>query len=821
MPTDLNTGDDQLANDLLNHLPAFVFRYDYNTKTGHASFPYANSGLGLFTGLSSADIAHDASPFFAKVHKDDLHLVSNSMKESAETMAEWTCEFRLTNASGKAIWVEGTGKPLKKEKGIISGYGLISRSKDKMLALKKSEEKLQSLNELHNLINQFSSLLIQANVNELHQAIDTTLQRLGDYAQVDRVYIFEHDILKDEVNNTFEWCRLGINPEIDNLQGIPFDAVPHWKEKFKANEYVYIPLVSEIADEYHIEKEILEPQGIISLLALPIYYGERFIGFIGFDSVRNKREWSTEHIALLRLAGEIIAGSIYREQFEKEIIEARKIAEEANKAKSEFLANMSHEIRTPMNAILGFSEIMLNTTNDDKSKKYLNTILSSGRTLLSLINDILDLSKIEAGQMEVVEEPTRVNVVFNEIMQIFHARALEKNLDLNVVIDPEFPEVVTLDDVRLRQILFNLVGNAIKFTQQGGITLAARAKPSSIDSRLVDVEIIVKDTGIGIDPTYHDMIFKSFFQIESDNTRKYGGTGLGLSITQKLAQIMGGSIRLESIPGKGSDFIICLKSVEISSHEPIKKSIFDWQADQVLFEKATILIVDDVDFNRELVKSFLSEFNLTIVEAINGKAGIEMAKTHQPDLILMDLRMPEMNGYEATEILAVWPETSKIPVVAFTASSMKHDEDLIRRLFSDYLRKPIGRDELIHCLIKFLPHQIKREDPEINKIPEPDFLSIANQYPQEVLLAFVLEFNKKLNSHLDALKNFMDVELLDEFLVALNALSDKHKINLFEKNISKLRLDAANFDFGSFSTNIALLDQNIRLLSNTINDNNT
>lgn len=283
-------------------------------------------------------------------------------------MAEWTCEFRLANASGKAIWVEGTGKPLKKEKGIISGYGLITRSKDNMLALKKSEEKLQSLNELHSLINQFSSLLIQANVNELHQAIDTTLQRLGDYAQVDRVYIFEHDSEKDEVNNTFEWCRAGITPEIENLQGIPFDAVPRWKEKFNANEHVYIPLVSEIAEEYHIEKGILEPQGIISLLALPIYYGERFIGFIGFDSVRNKREWSSEHIALLRLAGEIIAGSIYREQFEKEIIEARKIAEDANKAKSEFLANMSHEIRTPMNAILGFSEIMLNTNNDDKTK---------------------------------------------------------------------------------------------------------------------------------------------------------------------------------------------------------------------------------------------------------------------------------------------------------------------------------------------------------------------------------------------------------------------------------------------------------------------
>jgi signal transduction histidine kinase/DNA-binding response OmpR family regulator len=818
MPTELNLANDQPANDLLNHLPAFVFRYDYNAKTGHANFPYSNSGLGLFTGLSPADIANDAAPLFAKVHKDDLPLVSESMKKSAETMNEWTCEFRLTNASGKAIWMEGTGKPLKKENGIISGYGLITRSKDKMLALKKSEEKLQSLNELHSLINQFSSLLMQASVNELHQAIDTTLQGLGEYAQVDRVYIFEHDSIQDEVNNTFEWCAAGINPEIDSLQGIPFDAVPRWKEKFNANEHVYIPLVSEIADEYHIEKDILEPQGIISLLALPIYYGERFIGFIGFDSVRNKREWSADHIALLRLAGEIIAGSIYREQFEKDIIEARKIAEDANKAKSEFLANMSHEIRTPMNAILGFSEIMLNTTNDDKNKKYLNTILSSGRTLLSLINDILDLSKIEAGQMEIVEEPTRIHVVFNEIIQIFQARAAEKNLSLEMDIDPNFPEIVTLDDVRLRQILFNLVGNAIKFTQKGSVTVAAKSKPSEIDSRLVDIEIKVNDTGIGIDPAYHDMIFKSFYMIESDNTRKYGGTGLGLSITQKLVQIMGGTIRLESNPGQGSDFIICLKSVEISSHEPIKKSVFDWHADQVVFEKATILIVDDVDFNRELVKSFLSEFNLTIVEAINGKAGIEMAKTHQPDLVLMDLRMPVMNGYEATEILAARPETAKIPVIAFTASSMKHDEELIKKLFSDYLRKPIGRDELIHCLIRFLPHKLKQEDTETNKVPETDFSMAIKAYSREVLQGFILEFNNNLQQQLDALKSFMDVELLDEFLVALKALSEKHKIDLFEKNIYNLRLDAANFDFENFNNHIALLEQNILLLSNTVSE---
>jgi PAS domain S-box-containing protein len=808
--------NENFRKDLLNKLPAFIFRYDFDPSTSRASFSFANEGIETIFGLKASEVLDDATPFFGKIHPDDLPSVRKSMKKSAETMQEWTCEFRAMDNKEKYVWVEGIGKPLQDKNGIVSGYGLITKSKDKMLALKESEEKLQSLNELHSLINNFSSLLIQTGVESLHDAIDTTLLRLGEYADVDRVYIFEHDIVTDEVNNTFEWCAEGITPEIKNLQHIPFDAVPRWKEKFIQKEHVYIPLISEIADEYHVEREILEPQGIVSLLTIPMYYGDRFMGFIGFDSVRKKREWSKEHIDLLRLAGEIIAGSIFREQFEKEIIEAQRIAEEANKAKSEFLANMSHEIRTPMNAILGFSEILHNTITDEKSKKYLATILNSGRTLLSLINDILDLSKIEAGQMEISEEPMRIKLVLNEIAQIFQARSAEKNLTININIDDNFPEVIMVDDVRLRQILFNLVGNAIKFTHSGGVELNAKSTPSPISDKLVDVEIAVADTGIGIDPALHENIFKSFYQIESDNTRKYGGTGLGLSITQKLVQIMGGTIIVDSQPEAGSTFTILLRSIEISSYEPQKKTIFDWKAGDIIFDKATLLIVDDVDFNRELVKSFLSESGFTIIEAVNGKMAIDMVKIHQPDVVLMDLRMPEMNGYEATEILSNLPETKHVPIVAFTASSMKHDEDLIRRLFKDYLRKPIGRDELINCLMQFIPHKKQnKENTEIQN-DKPTELEI-NNYGKSQLEAFITVFDQELKASLDALKDFMDNELLAEFLEGLAKLSNQSNIKLFEHITIELRKDAANFDFDNFTKNILTLDHLINQIKEALN----
>lgn len=809
MENQTNSNNRGKLDELLRHLPAFVFHYDFNPATDKACFPYVSHGITTYLGLQPEDVKEDASPVFNAVHPEDLPVVQQSMRHSAGTMENWNCAFRIKDAHGNYQWMEGVGKPVKKSDAKIRGYGLITPSQDHLKALKESEEKLQSLNELHSLINNFSSALMQTDVHELHDAIEHTLAQLGEYAGVDRVYIFEHEPTEDVVNNTFEWCNEGINPEIDNLQGIPFDAVPRWRARFDKNEHVYIPLVSEIADEYHVEKQILEPQGIISLLAIPMYYGENFIGFIGFDSVKKKRIWSQEHIALLRLAGEIIAGSIFREHFEKQIIEARRIAEEANKAKSEFLANMSHEIRTPMNAILGFSEILLNTIGDEKNRNYLNTVLSSGRTLLSLINDILDLSKIEAGHMEIASEPVQLSVVFKEIHHIFHGRIEEKNLKFKIEIHEDLPDVVVMDDVRLRQILFNLVGNAIKFTPKGTVTLSALSKPNNDQVSNIDLEIKVSDTGIGIDPAYHQKIFNSFYQIESDNTRKYGGTGLGLSITQKLAHILGGSIRVESEVGKGSCFIIDFKNIGTAAYKPEALESFNWIDKEVKFKNARLLIVDDVDFNRELVKSFLADFNLIMLEAHNGKTGVELARMHLPDLILMDLRMPEMNGYEATEILSNLPETSHIPVVAFTASSMKHDEGLIRKLFKDYLRKPIGRNELISCLIRFLPHEIIPQDQKgiTDELKQQPF--VLDALEQKKLLGFADEFDAQYKEKLASLKDFLDAELLTSFLTDFGFLCRQYSVSHFDGLMDALKQDARNFDFDGFLNHIEQLDANI------------
>ncbi|MFW6348375.1 MAG: histidine kinase dimerization/phospho-acceptor domain-containing protein, partial [Cyclonatronaceae bacterium] len=349
-------------------LPGCAFAYTYGQENARPNLNIANKGLMALLGLNERTAGAELNKtFWEHLHPEDSARVRRQL-ESACRAAACQLDFRLKNASGSYSWLQGE---LTKDEENGGAYGIFTLSDDKMRRLEESEQKLSSLNTLHGLINRFSSRLMQAGVHELHEAINLTFTDLGIYAEVDRVYLFEHRRITDTIDNTFEWCAPGIEPQIDELQDIPYSAIPRWKEHFLKNEHVYIPEVSKIADEYHVEREILEPQGIISLLALPIYYGEEFIGFIGFDSVRQHRVWTSSHIDLLRLAGEIIGGAVFRERYEKELLEARRKAEEANRAKSEFLANMSHEIRTPMNAILGFSEILMDNITQEENRRHL------------------------------------------------------------------------------------------------------------------------------------------------------------------------------------------------------------------------------------------------------------------------------------------------------------------------------------------------------------------------------------------------------------------------------------------------------------------
>ena len=416
-------------------------------------------------------------------------------------------------------------------------------------------------------------------------------------------------------------------------------------------------------------------------------------------------------------------------------------AEQANMAKSEFLANMSHEIRTPMNAILGFTEILENKITDKTLARYLAAISSSGKSLLNIINDILDLSKIEAGKMELQYEAVNLFSLVKEVGQIFQHKTEEKKINFILDIDPSIPKVIFIDDVRLRQILFNLVGNAVKFTDQGFVKLQVEKIQGNDENQTINLLFQVQDSGIGIPGEQIDKIFGAFEQQKNQSLNKYGGTGLGLTITSRLVKMMGGEINVESQIGTGSSFNVLLKDLEVSSMVEVSQNQEEKDISEITFKPAKILLVDDIDNNRELIISFLSNYDLEVIDAENGKKAVELAQKSQPDLILMDLKMPVMDGYQATAILKADEKLKSIPIVALTASAMKEEkEKILESGFDHYLRKPISQKELISELTNFLAFNTHSETNQ-----EQNIIIEQNEIDDD--------FIRQLPALLDTLKN--------------------------------------------------------------------
>ncbi len=489
--------------------------------------------------------------------------------------------------------------------------------------IRAMQEKTSELNRLYHKVVYVSGRLIQAEPGQIDMAIEEVLGTLGLATHVDRSYVFLYDAEHDEVSNTHEWCREGIPSEKDNLQHIPFsEAVPRWRHVLMGGDHIYIPVVRELPDDeiYVDERAILEPQGIQSLVVVPMFSGKHFVGFAGFDSVHNVRSWDEESIALLKLAASIIAGSLDRVGYEKALIRARDEAEDANRVKTEFLANMSHELRTPLNAIMGFTESVAEELSPGEHREQLGIAIRSSESLLQLINDLLDFSKAEAGVLTLTPQKIELFQLLDFVKDTFLPGAKEKGLDLQVYASPQARKTFILDEARLRQVLFNLVGNAVKFTHKGHVKVFADATPLNgkvpcrskkhpdmanrtekqeeagnddtasgplttslpdegvsgkgpldgaghegekqfdgfIPHRLI---ITVEDTGIGIRKEDQGTIFKEFVQLSSGDNRQYDGTGLGLNIAQRLVSLMNGDIRVQSQPGEGSRFVITLNQV--------------------------------------------------------------------------------------------------------------------------------------------------------------------------------------------------------------------------------------------------------------------
>ncbi len=498
----------------------------------------------------------------------------------------------------------------------------------------------------------------------------------------------------------------------------------------------------------------------------------------------------------------------------------------ASEAKSSFLANMSHEIRTPINAVLGMNEMILRECQDPAILNYSHNIESAGRSLLSLINDILDISKIESGKMEVVNTDYELSSVLNDALNMINIKAMEKDLQLEVNVDPKLPENLNGDESRLRQIIVNLLSNAVKYTKEGMVSLDVCGH---VINSVVTLRISVSDTGIGIKPADQKKLFAKFQRLDLIENKTVQGTGLGLAITYNIIKLMDGNITVQSTYGEGSTFTVTLPQV-VRSNDPIgnfrtkyHQTLESHPAYQKTFiaPEARILIVDDTPMNITVIQGLLKQTQVTIVPCYSGFDSLEMVRKEHYDIILLDYRMPKMDGIQTLQRMKEVPynKNDDTPIICLTANAVAGArEKYLSAGFHDYLSKPVQPDKLEKMMLKYLPPEkvqlieteastIARQSavpdtPPQKEVPLPTWLSsvpeidvnqgIANTGSTEDYLKALHIFAESIKDNIEQVERFYNRDNWDDYTIRVHAIKSSARI-IGAKDISEMARKLESF----------------------------
>jgi PAS domain S-box-containing protein len=615
--------------ELVDRIPLGVYRFRM-LKDGGRSFDYVSERLCETLGINAEDVYRDASVAFARINPEDLPEFIRLNEAARTSMQKFAWEGRAIGSDGiRWLHIESSGILLPGGESIWNGilYDITER-------------------KLHESLIERERIRLQ-----------TILKTASD-----GIHIMDCNGMLIEANEAFLEMLGYDQSAIGNLQVWDWDAQIS-KENIQADMEVTIARHSQnIFETRHVRSD----------------------GRI-LDVEIHKAGIELEGKGYLYAASRDITE---RKKYEEELIQAKLAAESANRAKSEFLANMSHEIRTPMNAIIGMGHLLADTELTGEQKEFLSIITTSGYNLLALINDILDLSKIEAEKLDIVQDNFSLINCINETLLTQKSKIFNKGLSYKIDVAADVPHVLVGDQLRIKQVLLNFLGNAVKFTESGGITIAACVVERR-DSRVL-LDVAVQDTGIGIPQDVLGHIFEPFIQADGAITRRFGGTGLGLSICRKLAELMGGSVRVETLEGVGSTFYL---RIELPVAATCPKTELQPPNIKQLWSgpKLNVLLVDDNPFNVRYTAALLEKMGHRSTVAENGRIALDsIAAAGNFDLVLMDIQMPTMTGDEVLQVIREKQQAGKrLPVIALTAYALKGDKEKYLQMgFDGYLSKP-------------------------------------------------------------------------------------------------------------------------------------
>jgi len=652
--------------------------------------------------IFGVDLQHGhltSSAYFNRIHPDDLLEVQTKIRDFELNGGEILLNHRIITPAGELKYVHEKASAQTNEKGeVVEVRGIIQD----VTELRKQQELEERANYLLSEIKEATEILLVD--SDFEHAFQQCIARASQAIGASYAWVFRH--FETEFGPVAKLITPIADERIEKKEkfllerGLPYKKIglENWHKKLAAGETI-VGKLDELSEK---EQQVLQFFNIRSVLVLPIFVDNKFWGFVGFDNLNQDKNWLGLEEHILRGFCNALGGAISQQLSRRLLSEAKESAEKATQIKSNFLSNISHEIRTPMNAIIGLTELLIPDEEDKQKLEYLQAVRFSADNLLRLINDLLDLSKIEADKLELNLESFGLKEQLYHFEKTLGYIAKDKDLKITLEVADDVPDWVIGDSVRLNQILLNLGSNAIKFTPKGDVHIQVSCL-SEADGKK-NIRFRVQDNGIGIDVDKIDRIFDRFEQAEKYTSRQFGGTGLGLTITRKLVNLMGGEIYVESRPKQGTVFTIDLPFAEHQGK--LQKEIRTEPLNTPNLRAARILLVEDNHINIMLASRLLKMWGAHYEIAENGVEAIELLKTKDFQLVLLDIQMPLMNGFEVIEKIRnkeIRDEIYEIPVIALTADAF--DETRLRAAtlgFSDFITKPIKSGDLYQKISRLL-----------------------------------------------------------------------------------------------------------------------